>query len=128
MAWYLFQLGKLHAATSVVCAGVTEGASYPSPVLLVSPLLPVWLTCLYFLPGQSAFIQNKQIDRIQTILRHQACIEETLSQKQASKQTNKQTKNKNKKQQQQKRRGLAFESVAVSLDPLCDISACLSCK
>ena len=31
-------------------------ASQNTPVLITPPLLPVWLTHLYFLPGQSAFI------------------------------------------------------------------------
>ena len=53
MARYLSQLGKLHLASSVIWVGLQRKlpASQNTPVLIVLPLLPVWLTHLYFLPG-----------------------------------------------------------------------------
>ena len=48
MAPYLSQLGKLHAASSVVCAGVAEGFLCPR-------ILPVSLLHPYFLSGFPAY-------------------------------------------------------------------------
>ena len=60
MAPYLSQLGKLHAVSSVVCAGVVEGAS-------ASRILPVSLLYPYFLfgfPAYTACLANQHFIKI----------------------------------------------------------------
>ena len=58
MAQYLSQWVRSHVASMVVWAGLAKelSSSQNTPVLIIPPLLPVWLTNLYFLPGQSMFI------------------------------------------------------------------------
>ena len=65
MAQYLSQLGRLHHASSVVCAGVRRElpASQNTPSLFVPPLLPVWLSCLYCLPERVRICPGRKVKK-----------------------------------------------------------------
>ena len=78
MAPYLSQLGKFHAASSVVCTGMAEGVS--SSLALSYSHCPASTSCLVdppILPAWPISVLLKyMIDRIQTILPHQCPLGE----------------------------------------------------